>query len=64
MRTQAPKSGTALLSILLFIIGLILAVLGLLGALPEYDFYLDLIGVILISLAWILLFLGVKITGL
>ena len=61
MQTQPPKSVTAIVSIILMIIGIIIAALPLLIEDVEY---LSYIGVILIIGAWLILLLGCLITGL
>jgi hypothetical protein len=64
LKVTAPKSGTVTISVILFIIGIGMLATGIIGILNEYRFYLDLGGLILVIIAWVLLFLGTLITGL
>jgi hypothetical protein len=60
VNTQAPKSITLIISLILFIVGIIIVILPYLGV----SIGLGIVGLILLIVAWVLLFLGCLITGL
>jgi len=64
MKVTAPKGRTVIISFVLFLIGIILSIMPFLGVASEYEFYLYIGGLILIIIAWFLLFLGTLITGI
>jgi hypothetical protein len=61
--TNAPKKVTLYLTLILAILGIILWLVGFLNVVPAFP-YFELIGFVLLLIAWLLLTIAVSIKGL
>ncbi|MBD3254599.1 MAG: hypothetical protein GF383_05875 [Candidatus Lokiarchaeota archaeon] len=68
MSYSPPKKATVIMSLIILLIGILLGILGFFDVIPRingnnYNEYFVIAGFILSFLAWLIMYLGVRIRG-